>query len=85
MTRKQQRPIKAHSRTTGKIILIALGLFVVGSVTLVYLANEENKKNEIDVRRFLDLSCDDMVKELDGEEWKTQALSNKIQAGDCNN
>ncbi len=88
MTRKDVRNIKQmHSKRTGAIILIALTFFLVGSAVFVYLAMEENKKFEIELQRFIALSCDDMEKEMHDLhphiKWQQEAYFNKIKAGEC--
>jgi len=73
-----------HSKQTGKYILYALAFFLISGSLFLYLANEENKKFEIELQTFLSLSCEDMKKDfMNLEPWQNEAYLTKISAGEC--
>jgi len=88
MTRKDVRNIKQlHSKRTGAIILIALAFFLVSSAVFIYLAMEENKAFEVELQRFIALTCEGMEAELHDEhphlDYKVTAWQNKVLVGEC--
>jgi len=84
MTRKDVKNIKQmHSKRTGAIILFVLAFLVIGGSAFMYLANEENKKFEIELDNFQALSCDEIDNMDNLERWQREAYLNKIRAGDC--
>lgn len=87
--KKKDKPfMKTHSRRTGKIILVALTLILIGGISFFALAwNEADKINQ-DEKRFRALSCEEMNNEINEdypniEEWKLQARYDKRTSGNC--
>jgi len=71
-----------HSKRTGAIILIVMAFLIVGGSVFMYLANEENKKFEVELDNFQALPCDE-IRNMDLEPWQSEVYLTMLRAGEC--
>lgn len=71
--------MKTHSRKTGKIILIVLGLLIAGGLSFMYLAIQESERINNFEKDWRLQSCQDMQADhkLNPEQWKFNAITDK--------
>lgn len=81
MTRKHDSNLKLHSRKTGAIILIFLGVFIITVLIFMVLTMNEAEKIQEYEERFRTLSCDEMKKEFESilprQDWQRMAIFDK--------
>lgn len=75
--KKKPAPFKTHSKKTGIIILVVLGLFLLNASVFFYLAYTEAEKINAVENEFRLLPCEEMKKQGLNESWKNMAYLDK--------